>query len=953
MDTSQFVRKWAASTRSERAASQEHFINLCELLGEDTPNSDPSGDYYAFEKGTKTPDGDGWADVWQNLHFAWEYKGKHKDLVAAYAQIQKYREALDNPPLLVVCDLERFEVHTNWTSNESWVYKFNSAGIASGEHVAVETIVGAPARDAPELTALQVLKALFREPELLKPQRTRDEITREAAKEFGKISDALRKWGVPDERMAGFIMRLVFCMFATDVGLLPRETFSEIIRVHKKSGDAPNFRKHLSDLFAAMNTGGDILMHRIPHFNGRLFEDNDVPEAITAQEIHILADLDAMNWADVEPSIFGTLFEWVIDPKQRKMLGAHYTSRDDIELIVEPVLMEPLRHEWRLAQASIANVIEKAQASRAKPETWRVGARASLKKMQDRIASIRVLDPACGSGNFLYVSLGLLKALEKEIIAFGAAYEIAIKPRVHPKQLYGIETNALAHQLASIVIWIGYLQWKSQNAMPLLDEDPILQPLDNIAGKDALLHLSNARRPKEMAWPEADVIVGNPPFVGGKLLKTRLGDDYVEKLFAVYDGRVARESDLCCYWFEKAREAIEGKRAKRAGLLATQAIRGGANRKVLERIKESGDIFYAQADRPWVQDGVAVRVSMVGFDNGAETRRRLNEETGGDARNALLRSRAVEGINANLTYQADTTTAQRLRENADTSFIGDQKTGPFDIAERVARRMLEAPNPHGKPNSDVVRPWVNGLDITRRNRGMWIVDFPPGMSERDAALYETPFEFAKKHVRPERIRNRRARTAKLWWIHAEPRPGMRDALAGRKRYLGTPRLTKYRLFAWLDARDLSDSQLVVFARSDDYFFGVLHSRVHEAWARATGTQLREAESGFRYTPTSCFETFPFPHATQEQQWAISIAAKDLNDLRERWLNPEGMIGAKELAKRTLTNLYNERPTWLANAHRTLDEAVFAAYGWREAPGDLPDADITARLLALNLARDPA
>ncbi len=718
MEAAAFVRKWAASTRSERAASQEHFINLCELLGEDTPNSDPSGDYYAFEKGTKTTDGDGWADVWQKAHFAWEYKGKHKDLVAAYAQIQKYREALDNPPLLVVCDLERFEVHTNWTSNESWIYKFGSADIATGEHVAVETIVGAPARDAPELTALQVLKALFREPDLLKPQRTRDEITRDAAKKFGDISKALRDWGVAEELMAGFIMRLVFCMFATDVGLLPRQTFSEIIRVHKKSGDAPNFRKHLSDLFAAMNTGGDVLMHRIPHFNGRLFEGSDVPEAITAQEIHILADLDAMNWADVEPSIFGTLFEWVIDPKQRKMLGAHYTSRDDIELIVEPVLMEPLRHEWRLAQVAIANAIDKARASRAKPETWRASARASLKKMQDRIASIRVLDPACGSGNFLYVSLGLLKALEKEIIAFGAAYEIAIKPRVHPKQLYGIETNALAHQLASIVIWIGYLQWKSQNAMPLLDEDPILQPLDNIAGKDALLDLPNGKRAKEVAWPEADVIIGNPPFVGGKLLKTRLGDDYVEELFAVYEGRVARESDLCCYWFEKARDAIETKRAKRAGLLATQAIRGGANRKVLERIKETGDIFYAQADRPWVQDGVAVRVSMIGFDGGTETRRLLNEETDGDARNALLRSRAVEGINANLTYQSDTTTARRLRENLGICFQGPVVVGPFDIPPPAAKKMLEHSNPHGKPNSDVIFPVVNASDLTGRSRGL-------------------------------------------------------------------------------------------------------------------------------------------------------------------------------------------------------------------------------------------
>ncbi len=316
-----------------------------------------------------------------------------------------------------------------------------------------------------------------------------------------------------------------------------------------------------------------------------------------------------------------------------------------------------------------------------------------------------MLDPACGSGNFLYVSLALLKALEKEVIAFGSLHDITdIGPRVHPRQLYGIEISPYAVELASVVIWIGYLHWKHRNAMPFDDEEPILEPLDQIRLMDAVVDSSDPDNLTEPEWPEVDVIVGNPPFLGGKLLRRGLGDDFVDRLFAVWDGRVARESDLSCYWFEKARAAIDSGRARRAGLLATQGIRGGANRKVLERIKETGDIFYAQADRKWIQDGVAVRVSMIGFDDGSETRRLLNQTPDDDPGGALDRARPVEGINANLTYRADPTKARRLKENLGVSFMGITKVGPFDISGEVARRLLRSPNPHGRNNADVVRP---------------------------------------------------------------------------------------------------------------------------------------------------------------------------------------------------------------------------------------------------------
>jgi type II restriction/modification system DNA methylase subunit YeeA len=455
-------------------------------------------------------------------------------------------------------------------------------------------------------------------------------------------------------------------------------------------------------------------------------------------------------------------------------------------------------------------------------------------------------------------------------------------------------------------------------------------------------------QPAEPDWPEADFIVGNPPFLGGKKLRTDLGDEYVDAMFQVYDGRVPREADLCCYWFEKARAYVEHESKKRhhvrAGLLATQGIRGGANRAVLKRIKETGDIFMAWSDRPWVLDGAAVRVSMIGFDDGSDKSRTLD-------------GAAVAAINPDLSTLSGITTAKALPENAGISFMGDTKGGPFDIDGELAREMLRQSNPHRKPNSDVVRPWANGLDITRRPRDMWIIDFGCTMPQSEAALYETPFEYVKKHVKPARDVNNRETYRDRWWIHVEPRPALRQAIEGLPRYLVTCVIAKHRLFAWFTRETLPDHQLIVFARSDDYFFGVLQGRFHEVWADAQGTQLREKESGRRYTPTTCFETFPFPWPVNQPQpppgmaaahARISAAAARLSELREGWLNPErGSIDAKERKRRTLTNLYNKRPTWLADAHAELDAAIAQAYGW---PADIPDDEVLRRLLELNHSR---
>ncbi len=558
----------------------------------------------------------------------------------------------------------------------------------------------------------------------------------------------------------------------------------------------------------------------------------------------------------------------------------------------------------------------------------------------DEIAAVRVLDPACGSGNFLYVALKRLLDLWKEVSAFAAASGVAglLPYTVGPQQLYGIELNVYAHELASVVVWIGYIQWLHDNGFGIPDS-PILKPLHNIRHMDAVLAYDAAGHPVETAWPEVDVIIGNPPFLGGSKLRRELGDAYAERVWALYKGQVPGGADLVCYWFERARAQIERGNAQRAGLLATNSIRGGANRQVLDRIKVSGDIFMAWGDRPWILDGAAVRVSMVGFDRGHE-------------REHVLDGCDVAAINADLSAQADVRGAPALRENAGLCFRSDEKGGPFDITAEIARPMLDAPlNPNGRPNSDVVRPYVNGLDATRRPRGMWVIDFGVDMPLAEAALYEQPFAYVQRTVKPARdvVRNDRERT--YWWLHRRPAPDMRRAVARLARFVATPAVAKHRLFVWYDGATIPDHQLYVFAREDDYFLGVLHARPHELWTLRTCTWLGVGNDP-RYTPTTTFETFPFPWVPGTEPAddpcveAIAAAARALVEQRDRWLNPEGATDA-DLKARTLTALYNARPTWLDLAHRRLDDAVLDAYGW---PHDLGDEEILGRLLALNLER---
>jgi type II restriction/modification system DNA methylase subunit YeeA len=915
LTTAEFVKKWAGNTRTERAASQEHFIDLCRMLGVQTPNqADPTGDEYAFEKGAeKSVGGDGFADVWKRRHFAWEYKGKHKDLKAAYQQLLQYREALENPPLLVVCDLDRFEIHTNFTNTLTDVHSFD-----------LERLLVDPAEP------LRLLRAVMQHPEELRPGKTREELTAKAASEFASLAERLRARGHAPLDVAHFLDKLLFCMFAEDAGLLPGDLLKRLASAGKD--DPTVFADGLRDLFTKMaEQGGLFGAERIDWFNGGLF-DSAAVLPLTDEEIALVDRVSRLDWSQVEPAIFGTLFERGLDPSKRTQLGAHYTDRAAIMRLIDPVLLTPLRRDFEDTCAKVKDLLATGKVVTAKTPAAK-NPLLVFNAFLDRLRAVRVLDPACGSGNFLYLALLALKDLEREAILWASlTLKVPLQfPHIGPETVLGIELNPYAAELARVVIWIGEIQWMLSNGFAY-SRDPILKPLDTIKQRDAVLDLSDPEYPTEATWPGATVIIGNPPFLGGKLIRSNLGDEYVDTLFKVYDGRVPREADFVCYWHEKARAMVGAGEVSRVGLLATQGIRGGANRRILERIKQSGDIFLAWADEPWVLDGAAVHISFVGFDDGTEQERHLD-------------GAPVSSINANLTTGMDLTTVRQLPENRGIAFMGDTKGGAFDISAAVAQSLLAMPNPDGRSNADVVRPWVNGLDVTRRPRNMWIVDFGTGMTMDEAALYEGPFEYVLEHVKPQRDTSRS--TIDQWWLHERPRVDMRQGLRGLERFICTPRVTKHRLFVWLTGETLADSATIVFARDDDYFFGVLHSRPHELWARGRGTQLREVESGFRYTPTSTFETFPFPAPPPEHAAAeVAEAARQLNDLRVGWQNPPG-LSEDALAKRTLTNLYNSPPTWLTQAHQRLDRAVYAAYGW---PFPLPDDEVLARLLEMNLTR---
>lgn len=913
MQPREFKEKWgrASANLSERAAYQEHWRDLCALLGERTPSSDATGQDYAFEKHVKKAGtGEtGYADVFLRDRFIVEYKARGKSLGNALQQALLYARELDNPPLLVVSDLETIEIHTNFT----------------GASRTVRLTLNDIADDAPvggDFTALSALRALFHDPDRFNPRYLRERVTQDATAKVGEVAQALTTRGAAPGHAEHFLMRLVFAMFAEDVGLLPKGLLTKILTRSREHPDRS--QGYFQDLFSAMRSGGEFWGEDIRHFNGGLFDDQSA-FALSRDDADQLLLAAKLDWSAVEPAIFGTLFEHSLNPDVRAMRGAHYTAVPEIVRLTEPVIVQPLRREW-------ADVKENAEQA-AKRRGGKTEALAMIKAFHARLGQIRVLDPACGSGNFLVVALGQLLDLEHEIRT--VAFELgegpfAVPPLVHPRQFLGIEIEEIAHELASVTVWIAFFQWKAAHGGEW--ETPVLQQLDSIQCRDALLTPDWT----ESLWPDADFIVGNPPFMGDKAMYERLTPEYTIALRGVYGDRLPGQSDLVCYWVEKAREAVVEGRTQRAGFVTTNSIRTGRNRAVLEKIGETGNIFMAWPDEPWLQDDAAVRVSIFAFDAGQEEDRHLNGEP-------------VSTITPSLTMGVDITRAQRLAENAGQAFIGGMKKGSFDIPGDVARNWLNLTNDAGVSNQEVLFPWINGMDIARRSSDRWIIDFGE-RSETAAQQYVMPFAHVLQHVKPARAEVANVKERERWWQHGRTAPELRRAIAGLPRFIGIPRLAKHLLPVWLRQPLVIDGQVVVVARDDDFTFGVLASSIHRTWAHALGSFMGVGND-LRYTPSTCYETFPFPQPTMEHRLAIEQAARDVVAARKDLLTSD--------ESETLTGLYNAVEQWqlnkdtlhsvapLALAHNRLDQAVAGAYSW---PWPLGTEDILTRLLRLNQIR---
>jgi methylase of polypeptide subunit release factors len=825
MHAQDFIRKWSvgapAHGLNERAGAQAHFIDLCRVLGVPEPG-DPEA--YCFERGlSKTgstatagrPRTDGFADVWLRGHFAWEYKAPGRSLEGALKQLMMYALPLENPPLLVVSDRQHIEVHTHFTGTPSERHSF-----------ALEDIT------RPEVQ--QRLRALWTEPDSYKPRRTNRDITEEAARTFAGTAERLRAAGVPPEKASHFLTQCVFCFFAEDVGLLPARLFERLVGVQISP---ERLRTQLAALFETMGGGGLFGVEDLPWFNGGLFQSVDVP-ALAAEDVAVLKAASALNWSAIDATIFGTLFERGLDPAKRSQLGANFTDPATIMRLVEPVVQRPLLAEWAGHRARIAAAL--AKSKRHGDKAWR-DAQAAFIEFLERLRAYRVLDPACGSGNFLYLALRCLKDIEHQVNLEAEALGLERQHDVTgPHNVLGIEINEYAAELARVTVWIGELQWRIQRGYGF-KLNPVLDPLDHIECRDAVLGPDG----KEAVWPKADVVVGNPPFVGDKKMRGELGDAYTEALRAAYKGRVPGGADLVCYWFEQARSRIETGTLQRAGLVATNSIRQSTNREVLRRVLETSRIFEAWSDLPWVNDGASVHVSLACF--------------GKSMQQATLDGAEVQGITADLkagdagNLKGGLTSAVPLLENQGASFFGVCLAGPFAVQGEEAREFLRLPNPNGASNADVLQPIWNGIDVTRRPEDRWVIDFGPQMGEPEAALFEAPFQWILSVVKPARLGNREQSRALRWWRHGRPRPELRSVSVHLQRRIVTAERAKHRFFVWLPRGVSPEHRLVVITRQDDTTMGLLSSRIHVVWSLAMGSTLEDRPG---YNTQVCFLPFP-------------------------------------------------------------------------------------------------
>ncbi|MEW5994168.1 MAG: DNA methyltransferase, partial [Candidatus Zixiibacteriota bacterium] len=1023
-----FIQRWSNREGGQERANYSLFLTeLCDVLGVPHPDpADASHEFndYVFERrverqlvegGTET----GRIDLYKRSHFILEAKqsrlrgtrkavpsgqgdlfssagSQHNPyantldhlMIQARRQAERYAAALPSdhpyPPFLIVCDVGRaFELFADFSGHGRHYAQFPDT-----RRFRIELAQLAD----PE--ARKLLRDVWENPGALDPAQQTAKVTREIAGQLAGISKALEERGFDPRAVAVFLMRCLFTMFVEDVGLLRKNGFTELL--NRCLGNPARFTFEVDDLWRHMDRGGYSpgIGDKLLRFNGKLFK-NATALPLTVDEIRLLRDASSADWRDLEPAIFGALFEQALDPNERKRLGAHYTPRAYVERLVDATIIEPLAEDWLKYQSAADRALRRGMTAEA------------LGEIQDflrHLSSVRVLDPACGTGNFLYVALRRMKQLEGEAlkqlhdIGGDEAVLRAQSLTVKPEQFFGMEVNRRAVEISELVLWIGYIQWHLRTRPTDLPE-PVLGSSDHVHERDALLTwdgypdkllkrdqlgrpvpgpegqetyaFPNAHRPD---WPAADFIVGNPPFIGGKDVRSRLGADYAKALWTAHP-QLNPSADFVMYWWDRAAELLthKGTRLRRFGLVTTNSITQVFQRRILERHLTAPapvSLLLAIPDHPWTKaskDSAAVRIAMTVASAGEHDGvvRTVIREGALDTDEPKIEFRERRGkINPDLTIGVDVTRCKALVANQALCSPGVKLHGDGFIVSREKAGELGLGHRPGLDGH--IRRYRNGRDLTGRSRDVMVIDLF-GLSAESVRkqfpevyqhLYATVREARKKAVEKTGTRDAREYLDR-WWQFGKPRTELRPALMGLNRYIATVETMKHRIFQFLDASVLPDNMLVAVASDSAFHLGILSSRIHVVWALRSGGRQGVGNDP-RYSKSRCFDPFPFPDATATTRARIGALAEELDDTRK--------LVFAEHPDITLTALYNVlaavrdgrplsskerdvqargRALIIKDLHDQLDSEVARAYGW---PVDLSDDEILERLVAFNEAR---
>ena len=1055
-----FISRWENSGAAERANYQMFLSELCDILEVPRPDPtspDPAKNLHVFDRAISrvNPDGSSvtnYIDLYKARHFVCETKqgvssesggdilsppslpsksghGKRgtaafdRALERAFHQGRGYITSLPvaegRPPFLLVCDVgHSIDLYAEFSGTGGHYERFPDPK----NHRILLT-------DLRQEKHRATLRAIWTDPYSLDPSRKAAEVTRDIAGRLAKLATSLQADGHDAQVIAGFLQRCLFTMFAEDIGLLPEDGFKKLLDQVKASPHG--FPVLVSALWKEMATGtaySALLFKEIACFNGGLFE-NTTALPLSAAQLAMLTDAAGTDWSAVEPSIFGTLLTRALDPRERHKLGAEYTPRSYVERLIRPTIIEPLRDEWDATKIAAANLHREADAAEDRAAEMdeeiktlgttaaakEIGAAAAklraeakkkdaeaLKLVTDfhrHLCKIKVLDPACGTANFLYVTLEHMKRLEAEVLelvtALGgdATFEMN-EYKVRPEQFLGLELSHNAVAIAQLVLWIGYFQWqrkttgkadtgdrpllpktqtiRQQDAVLAYDEkiprrDPVsgeILTLWNgyttkthpVTGKEvpdesATIALFDYKNPRRAEWPQADYIVGNPPFIGASRMRDALGDGYTEALRKAWKGDVPESADFVMFWWQKAAAEVVQGRCKQFGFITTNSIHQTFNRRVIEPFladtKKPLHLAYAIADHPWVDsaDGAAVRIAMtVAAPGRAEgiLEKVITEQARADGENEVTLSRSGGVLAANLQIGASTATCVQLSANDNLSNNGVILGGKaFEVDYATAVTLGLETNAFAKKH---LRRYVGGSSLTSRFEESYVIDLF-GLSETEVRENMPEiYQWLYTQIREKRLANKRKTRRDNWWLFNESVPKLRRMLEGLPRFIATTETPKHRFFSFLDGEILPDHMVISFATEDAYHLGVLSSTVHVRWCLANGGSLGSYIGNIRYNKSRCFETFPFPALDEgDLKQRIRALGERLDTHRKRQQEQHPGL--------TLTGIYNVLEklrsgepltakeklihdqglvTVLRQIHDELDEAVLEAYGW----GDL-------------------